>query len=320
VLDLQSFNSTLRLHWQWYKWKEPHKPWSQMKLNCSATEIALFRAYTKVAIGDGKTTKFWEDSWLQGQCPKELAPALHKLAWRKNYTVCQGMEDGKWMRGLQRISTLEEINQFVHLWHKISYVNLTNHADDISWRFTANGTYTTRSAYSIQFAGSFADYEWEGIWRAKVENKCKLFCWLIMQNKLWTADRLIKHGGQANTICQLCRSQQESALHLLAQCSYSQLVWSGLSAWLGASLQPPPTSSYRRLRSWWNAMIQAGGQGPLHRQERVQKLIYTAWNLWKERCRRAFDNKVTDASNLQSLIRSDVLQWRLAWSLGPQRS
>jgi hypothetical protein len=90
------------------------------------------------------------------------------------------MEDGKWMRGLQRISTTEEINQFVHLWHKISQVNLTNHADDITWRFTANGAYTTRSAYAIQFAGSFADYEWEGIWRAKVEKKCKLFCWLIV--------------------------------------------------------------------------------------------------------------------------------------------
>jgi hypothetical protein len=53
-------------------------------------------------------------------------------------------------------------------------------ADTITWRFTASGSYTSRSAYAIQFAGSFADYEWDKIWNAKVENKCKLFCWLIL--------------------------------------------------------------------------------------------------------------------------------------------
>jgi hypothetical protein len=41
---------------------------------------------------------------------RELPSAIHKLAWRKNYTVSQGMEGGRWMRDLQKISTGEEIN------------------------------------------------------------------------------------------------------------------------------------------------------------------------------------------------------------------
>jgi hypothetical protein len=32
VLDLQNFNRALRLCWQWYKWRDPSKPWLEMKL------------------------------------------------------------------------------------------------------------------------------------------------------------------------------------------------------------------------------------------------------------------------------------------------
>jgi hypothetical protein len=38
-----------------------------------------------------------------------------------------------------------------------------------------------------------------------------------------------------------------------------------------------------------------------------------AWNLWKERCRRVFDNKGLTATDLQGLIVHDVAQWCAAW-------
>jgi hypothetical protein len=46
---------------------------------------------------------------------------------------------------------------------------------------------------------------------------------------------------------------------------------------------------------------------------RVQKVVYTTWNLWKERCRRVFDNKGLTAMDLQGLIVHDVAQWCAAW-------
>jgi hypothetical protein len=129
------------------------------------------------------------------------------------------------------------------------------------WRFTSNGKYSTKSAYAIQFAGSFPDYEWSKMWKAKVGSKCKFFSWLLLQNKLWTADRLIKHGGTANPICQLCHAHPESTIHMMAQCSYSRLVWTALSTWLRTDLKNPPTGSYRCFKSWWRAMIVAGAHG-----------------------------------------------------------
>jgi hypothetical protein len=86
----------------------------------SQTESELFKTCATINIGNWRSTKFWMDKWLHGHSPDELAPALFSLAWRKQLTVAQALSQGKWMRGAQRISTTEEVMQFVHLWQLIS--------------------------------------------------------------------------------------------------------------------------------------------------------------------------------------------------------
>jgi hypothetical protein len=142
-----------------------------------------------------------------------------------------------------------------------------------------NGNYSSHSAYEMQFHGSHTDYEWHRVWSAKVQTKCKLFVWLLLQNRLWTADRLNNHGRQTNTICRLCHTHAETALHMMASCPFARSIWQGLQAWLGTGLRAPPAQHYRRLKNWWSRMTKAR----LRRTpERTQKIIYTAWNIWKE--------------------------------------
>jgi hypothetical protein len=80
------------------------------------------------------------------------------------------------MRRLKRISTSEQIEQFIELWTKINQSRLANAPDEITWRFTVSGQYSARSAYAVQFLGSFADHCWDSLWVVRVENKCKFFC------------------------------------------------------------------------------------------------------------------------------------------------
>jgi hypothetical protein len=40
-----------------------------------------------------------------------------------------------------------------------------------------------------------------------------------------------------------------------------------------------------------------------------QRVIYTAWNIWKERCKRVFGNKATTPTQLINIIKDDVQQW-----------
>jgi hypothetical protein len=67
-------------------------------------------------------------------------------------------------------------------------------------------------------------------------------------------------------------------LHMLALCPYSKLVWQELSNWMETTLQPSPRN-YRKFKSWWSTMVVPRGQVT---QDRTQRIIYTAWNIWKE--------------------------------------
>jgi hypothetical protein len=182
-----------------------------------------------------------------------------------------------------------------------------------------DGKYTTKSAYEAQFLGSYPDFEWEHLWKAQTENKCKFHSWLLIQNKLWNADRLIKYGANANPVCQLCRSQPEPILHMVAKCSYSRSVWRILSSWLGTDLQDIPAARFQRLQAWWRGMLASGNNGNQdleHAQARLQKLIYIVWHIWKERCRGVFDNKAVQPEALANSIKLDVQQWCVAWNRG----
>jgi hypothetical protein len=64
-------------------------------------------------------------------------------------------------------------------------------------------------------------------------------------------------------------------------------------------------------------MIQEHVQGSIQLQDRIQKVIYIVWNLWKERCRRVFDNRAMPVNQLLSIIKEDVRLWRIAWRRSP---
>lgn len=52
--------------------------------------------------------------------------------------------------------------------------------------------------------------------------------------------------------------------------------------------------------------------GTAPKAEHIQVMIYTAWNLWKERCRRVFDNKALSPTDLTAIISQDIALYRQA--------
>jgi hypothetical protein len=73
------------------------------------------------------------------------------------------------------MSSAEEMAEFVILWDQVQNVQLFNSSDEFCWRWTANGNYSTKSAYSIQFQGSFCTFNSKALWTANVEGKHSLF-------------------------------------------------------------------------------------------------------------------------------------------------
>ena len=54
----------------------------------------LFAGATKVNIGNGMKAKFWEDAWLHGSRPKDVAPLIYEISKKKMCLVAKAL-DGK---------------------------------------------------------------------------------------------------------------------------------------------------------------------------------------------------------------------------------
>lgn len=159
ILDLERFTRALRLRWLWFKWKQKQRAWNNLEIPCDKVDRELVHALATVIIGDGKT-----------------AP-LYEKKKRKKITVRRALTNNKWIDHIYPPTSQEEVIQFVKLWEALNGVVLNDSAqDDITWRWIEDGVYTTRSTYHIQFVGVFSRIKITPIWKAKVEQKCQLFC------------------------------------------------------------------------------------------------------------------------------------------------
>ena len=149
VLDLEKFSRALRLRWMWYQWVDSDRPWVGTDVPCNELDKQLFRCNTVVTIGDGRKALFWDSPWLDGHAPRDVAPNLYKLAWRKKLTVREEVENQTWTRGLWRMTTATEMAEFVLMWEQVQAVQFSVVQDEIRWKWTANGHYSSKSAYDI---------------------------------------------------------------------------------------------------------------------------------------------------------------------------
>ena len=121
--------------------------------------------------------------------------------------------------------------EFIFLWDQIQQVQFQEQEDTLRWKWTSNGIYTASSAYAIQFQGSVCSYDAKAIWNARAEGKQKFFTWLAVQNKVLTANNLIKRGWPRNEICSLCDQAEETITHLCLHCPFVKEVWHLINLW-----------------------------------------------------------------------------------------
>lgn len=307
IKDISAFSRSLRLRWLWLQWDASDRPWKGMDLPCDAADKALFYACSKISIGNGELASFWNDSWLAGCSPAAIAPSLFKLAFRKNYSVKEGLHLGRWMRGLHRMTTIQELEDLAHLWNLIQNVQLVNTADKLVWNMTADGVYTAKSSYEAQFLGRIRLPNLELIWKAKLEDKVRFFLWLLLQNRLWTADRLRARGWNHDSKCCLCATVLEDAEHLFLHCPYAIKLWDEFATddarMVGIALLP------HGVEQWWQKLL----TGPRDAVKRdITTAGYIVWNIWKERNRRIFQKVHLSPTSVASLAKSEVAMFGMA--------
>jgi hypothetical protein len=161
----------------------------------------------------------------------------------------------------------------------------------IKRKFTLSGLHTAHSAYQAQFCGSTRTNFNNIVWRAWAPLKCKFFSWLVVQNRVWTADMLARRGWPHDPRCVLCDLCTESGLHLFVECYFTRRIWPELSLWTStteihhSSWQPAGS-----VHQWWSnlatsTVISMRGLRTL--------IILVSWTMWRERNLRIFEHKET---------------------------
>jgi hypothetical protein len=196
----------------------------------------LFRASTKIALGNRNKAMFWQDNWSGKDRLRDIAPDLYKIASQKKRLVSKEFKDDNWITVVSRLNSMEQLRDFILVANIVATVTLDpSQQDTISWLWTASGCYTAKSAYKAQFIGPFSSFATTKVWKADVEPKCTIFSWLVLHGRILTADRLADRGWPHDPIYQLCAP--ESACHLCKDCPFTVQVWSLVHAW---SLDPCP--------------------------------------------------------------------------------
>nr|CAD1826988.1 unnamed protein product [Ananas comosus var. bracteatus] len=92
------------------------------------------------------------------------------------------------------------------------------------WRWSTDGRFTVKSAYSALRDGGTKDARTSRIWSLRLSLKVKVFCWLLLKKRLLTADNLVKRELTDNTKCMLCGLEEETVNHLFTQCIITRFL------------------------------------------------------------------------------------------------
>jgi hypothetical protein len=86
--------------------EQVERPWTQFDIKVHPNAEALFRASDHSSVGDGDTTLFWMDKWIQGQSIAFFTPYLFSRIpsrVRTGRTVQEALADNSWIQDISGV-------------------------------------------------------------------------------------------------------------------------------------------------------------------------------------------------------------------------
>jgi hypothetical protein len=180
---------------------------------------------------------------MLGTSLEEFAPSVYKfvpLRVRKTRTVADELIDHSWVSDIRGALNWHGLMEYLELWDAILDFQPNNTEDQHHWKFESSGTFSTRSAYRAFFVGAIHFEPWKQLWKGWAPNKCKIFIWLAIHNRCWTADRLQKRRLPHPAYCPLCDQEDEIAQHILTFCVFARQFWFSILQPLNLFTLVPP--------------------------------------------------------------------------------
>jgi len=262
-------------------------------------------------IGEGDKVLFWKDLWV-GDAP--LSSRFHRL-----YLISESKQspiarvghwvDNTWVWELvwRRQRLVWEQAMEAQLYQLInSHTFRKGNLDTWSWKETAKGACTVRSAY-MKLMGSSegeSDKVFTELWSIRVIPKAQLFGWRLLLDKLPTKDKLSVKGVQLqHSLCEFCLDCEESASHLFFSCAMSQKVWKMCDSWIGVS-----SVHHNQARIHFQHFHMSSLNT---RQNTMWKGMWLAivGKIWRHRNEVIFKQKKVDTEEIFSLAQVNAWAW-----------
>jgi hypothetical protein len=163
VSDLRRAGIALRVRWEWQARTE-RRPGL-----CSSERsvVTVFQAATVFCLGNGESTFFWTNRWLQGSSIQLLAPAVFAAVnpRKRRATVAVALRQDAWVRHITGPLSMQVLIEFGRLCDLLEDVQLTTQPGTFAWRLTADQNYSAASAYGAMFLGSSQPLAAKQVWK-----------------------------------------------------------------------------------------------------------------------------------------------------------
>jgi hypothetical protein len=112
----------------------------------------------RTVVGDGASTLFWTDRWIQDKSVVDLAPELVAAVparFRKLRTVHEALSSGIWTNDVRNDLSDIAFLQFTCIWTTVQDIQLVPGVVDLHiWTPSSSGTFSSKSAYERFFVGA----------------------------------------------------------------------------------------------------------------------------------------------------------------------
>jgi hypothetical protein len=115
-------------------------------------------------------------------------------------------------------------------------------------------------AYIAQFNGRMSSAASKLIWKQWAPSKCKHCAWLLLQNRIWTADWLQIRQWPNKYFCQLCYRNLETTQHLFKDYPFMRHIWERVLGRLNCNKIDQTHDENVPLLDWWIRRTSRGGK------------------------------------------------------------
>ncbi|GJX49790.1 RNA-directed DNA polymerase, eukaryota, reverse transcriptase zinc-binding domain protein [Tanacetum coccineum] len=231
--------------------------------------------YVRLKLGNGESTSFWEDNWINDGVLKDVFPRLYNLE----------------MWGAEQLQ-LDILSDLVR------EVGLVPMSDRYIWSLEGSGDFSVASIRKVIDDKFLPNVSSKTRWVKYVPIKVNILAWKVKMEALPVRFNISRRGIDIGSIvCPVCESGVETASHLFFKCSLLRQIARKVSSWWNVDYVD--ANSYEEWLDWLGSL-----RLPAKLKFMLEGVFYVVWwYIWSHRNKTIFESKAP----LKSIIFDDVI-------------